>query len=323
MNNSELVSIVIPVYNTAQYLVKCVQSVLEQTYPHFELILVDDGSTDSSPQLCDELAQQDERVHVLHQKNGGQAAARNAGVQQSRGESVMFVDSDDLIAADMLETLVALKGEEQDATSIVCVMDVPEGESLKADTARLEQFHLSPEEACETLLYQTLFDTGPIAKLIPRKIVLQHPFPVGRIYEDLACVYLWLLDSRHVAVSTRKMYYYFHRTGSTVRQGFSDRYYDEQTAIDSIYDHIEKEKPALLAAAISRRFSCYCHLLLLLPRENTYADKRAQLRQVLRTDCARVVRNPKCRRKNRLAALVYFLTGEFGLRLSNRLLNAR
>ena len=323
MSNNALVSIVIPVYNTAQYLVKCVQSVLEQTYPHFELILVDDGSTDDSPQLCDELAQQDERVRVLHQANGGQAAARNAGVQFSCGESVMFVDSDDLIAADLLETLVSLRGQEPDATSIVCVMDVRECETFKDDTAPAEQFHMSPEEACETLLYQTLFDTGPIAKLIPRNIVLQHPFPVGRIYEDLARVYLWLLASRQVTVSTRKMYYYIHRTGSTVRQGFSERYYDEQIAIDSVYDHIEKEKPALLAAAISRRFSCYCHLLLLLPREKTYFEKRTQLKQVLRKDCSNVVRNPKCRRKNRLAALVYLLAGEFGLRLSTRFLNAR
>ena len=102
---NDLISIIIPVYNTAQYLPKCIDSVLMQDYINLEVVLVDDGSSDESPVICDKYAEQDKRVIVIHKKNGGQSSARNAGLKIATGEYICFVDSDDYIALDMIRTL--------------------------------------------------------------------------------------------------------------------------------------------------------------------------------------------------------------------------
>ena len=115
---SELVSIIVPVYNVEFYIKKCVKSVLSQTYPCFELILIDDGSTDKSGVYCDELAKTDQRVKVLHKKNGGQAEARNIGLDCARGEFIFFLDADDWIEPEAIKTLIDKQREK--GADMVC-----------------------------------------------------------------------------------------------------------------------------------------------------------------------------------------------------------
>ena len=95
MNDQKLISVIVPIYNVERYLEKCVNSILVQTYSNLEIILVDDGSPDNCPQLCDQLAKKDSRIVVVHKKNGGLSSARNAGIDIARGEYIGFVDSDD------------------------------------------------------------------------------------------------------------------------------------------------------------------------------------------------------------------------------------
>ena len=104
----ELISIIIPVYNVQQYLSRCIDSVLRQTYPHFELILVNDGSPDESPQICDDYAKRDGRIKVIHKTNGGLSSARNAGLDIALGAYITFVDSDDWIHEQYLEKLFSM-----------------------------------------------------------------------------------------------------------------------------------------------------------------------------------------------------------------------
>ena len=101
----ELISIIVPVYNTKEYLPKCVQSLVEQTYRNLEILLVDDGSTDETGALCDKLALTDDRIRVIHKENGGSSSARNVGISQAAGSFLGFVDSDDYVDADMYERL--------------------------------------------------------------------------------------------------------------------------------------------------------------------------------------------------------------------------
>ena len=101
----KLISVIVPVYNTEKYLEKCVMSILNQTYKNLEIILIDDGSTDNSPQICDSLAEKDNRITVIHQPNGGVSSARNTGLDNTHGDYIMFVDSDDYIAPNMIEFL--------------------------------------------------------------------------------------------------------------------------------------------------------------------------------------------------------------------------
>lgn len=117
MENQALISVIIPVYNVEEYLHECVDSVLNQTYQNFEVILVDDGSTDSSGQICDEYVEKDERITVIHQKNGGLSVARNTGLSEANGEYVYFLDSDDYIAENTFESLLVIA--EKDNSDIV------------------------------------------------------------------------------------------------------------------------------------------------------------------------------------------------------------
>ena len=117
MENQALISVIIPVYNVEEYLRECIDSVLCQTYGNFEIILVDDGSTDSSGEICDEYVEKDERVTVIHQKNGGLSAARNAGFAEANGDYVYFLDSDDYISENAFETL--LETAQRDSSDIV------------------------------------------------------------------------------------------------------------------------------------------------------------------------------------------------------------
>ena len=102
---NELISVIVPVYNVADYVEKCVKSIIKQTYNRIEIILVDDGSTDGSGEICDRLVQSDDRIHVLHKMNGGLSDARNAGIEQAKGDYYVFIDSDDYVDGHMIEAL--------------------------------------------------------------------------------------------------------------------------------------------------------------------------------------------------------------------------
>ena len=102
----ELISVIVPVYNVEKYLDECVNSILDQTYSNIEILLIDDGSTDNSPNICDFYEKQDNRVRVIHQQNGGLSLARNIGIEKSQGDFIVFVDSDDYISTDMLEVMI-------------------------------------------------------------------------------------------------------------------------------------------------------------------------------------------------------------------------
>ena len=108
MGESKLVSVIIPVYNVERYLKKCIDSILNQTYKNLEIILVDDGSTDCSSKICDEYAKNDTRILVIHKANGGQSEARNIGISESKGEYIFFVDSDDYIEYNAIETMLEI-----------------------------------------------------------------------------------------------------------------------------------------------------------------------------------------------------------------------
>ena len=131
IDESPLISIIIPVYNVAPFLSQCIQSVLDQTYTHLEVIIVDDGSTDESPAICDKFAKLDTRIKVIHKKNGGLSDARNAGLDIASGDFIGFVDSDDWIENDMYETLYNLLNKYQ-ADISACAHYIEYGTKTKA-----------------------------------------------------------------------------------------------------------------------------------------------------------------------------------------------
>ena len=158
---SDLISVIVPVYNVEQYLEKCVDSIKNQSYPHLEILLIDDGATDSSGQLCDTLAETDSRIKVFHKANGGLSDARNYGLQHASGAFILFLDSDDYIHPHMIESLYEQMIKEDADVSVCNIMNVYEtGESPQCENPEL-YFVMNTDEFLKEYL---------IGKLVPGSI---------------------------------------------------------------------------------------------------------------------------------------------------------
>ncbi|MGO5462903.1 glycosyltransferase family 2 protein [Bifidobacterium animalis] len=318
-----LVSVIVPVYNVEKYLRKCVQSIIDQSYHNLEIILIDDGSTDSSGSICDEFAGQDKRITVIHQRNAGLAEARNHGVKQSDGEWISFVDSDDFIANTFIETLL------NTAVDNDCeVAGIPFGTPFKdGETCELHpQADESTRTTVETehdmqrdLLYQKV-DTSAQWRIYKADFVRKNPFPAGLYYEDLAAVCNIIHDARQVAVvDDSGLYAYRMRSNSIIRQQYSHIKGESSLIVGpQLIKDITDWYPDLEVAAESRAFSLYRMVFAQIPtgRHATaqeHADRRA-LWGRLKQHRATVARDPHARSRERLAAGIACLgEGAFSL----------
>lgn len=208
------ISVIVPVYNVRPYLDRCMESLLGQTFRDFELILVDDGSTDGSGERCDEWAEMDGRIRVFHQANAGQGAARNRAVRRSIGKWIAFVDADDYVAADYLEYLRGL-ALTHGADIAMCPNIFTNGEPLPA----AEDDHCTVYERSEVCLklQEGVLRSGPVCKLYRRELLEACPFPEGRAYEDTAIMGRLLREAQRVVLGARILYAYFVNPGSTTR----------------------------------------------------------------------------------------------------------
>jgi len=244
---NKMVSIIVPVYNVEKYLARCIESVISQTYRNFELLLIDDGSPDNCGKICDEYAGKYPYIHVIHQKNQGQSAARNNAVKVSKGEYITFVDSDDFIENDYLEYLIQLQEKHQSDISIGGFRYLYEGkepEERKFDNET--EVLMDANEALCRMNYNAGFGSTPWAKLYKRELIVKHPFPEGQIYEDLATLYKIVGDSAKISLGNRVIYYWVQRAGSTMRMAFDERQMAGMTAVEEQIKYVEKRYPDAL-----------------------------------------------------------------------------
>lgn len=209
-----MVSIIVPVYNSEKYLRKCVDSILAQTFTDFELFLVNDGSTDDSPGICDDYASRDPRIRVIHQVNQGQSVARNNAIARMSGEWVLFCDSDDWIHPESLERLYNAAVENDTRISIAGYQETagedPEilPEQLKVELWTPKDFYI------QHYIHATL----PVMKLIHRDCLGDLRFPVGKYIDDEYIVYRILFTQERLAVIPAPFYAYFVNTASLTKR---------------------------------------------------------------------------------------------------------
>lgn len=203
----KLISIIVPVYNVEKYVEQCIKSILNQTYDLFELILVDDGSTDCGGKICDRYAEMDERIKVIHKVNGGLSEARNVGIEISKGEFITFIDSDDFISTDYLDILI---NNQQ-----IYDADIVQGDITRTDTDfnnqnKTKPTVLSKSEALSSLLRYKNVKVYAWAKLYRKALFLDNDisYPVGRINEDCATTYKLIYRSRVIVVVSDIIYFY-------------------------------------------------------------------------------------------------------------------
>ena len=314
-----MISVVVPVYNVEAYLDECVQSILGQSYTDYELILVDDGSTDSSGNMCDDYAKADPRISVIHKTNGGLSDARNIGTKAARGDYVTYIDSDDLVSADYLEKLTGIVKELNVEIAVIGIECFTDGSKPKIKTSKKTDV-FTGLEALKCALYQRGIDTSACALLVPISVALQFPFPVGRFHEDDFTTYKYYLSIKKVGVNYSKRYFYRHRKGS-IMHSFSKASLDELDAADNLVDAMQSVSLDLIKAANSKKFSNYCQVLLSLKeKEEPSKDVINRIKTYIISERWNIITDMNVRFKNKAAA-VSTLFGLRGLFLLNKIIN--
>ena len=250
-----------PVYNCEKYLAKCIESVLNQTYSNFELLINDDGSEDSSYTICQSYTDRDSRIRLFRQENGGQSSARNALLDKVTGEYVMFVDSDDVISSDMLETLLSyIFVYNVDCASCrlkqVKEQTVPELED--------KNWHIKVYDAhkyVKKMISSSSFGCYPVARLFKAEYLKYLHFPEGMIFEDLSAMPQMMIHMDKIIDTERPMYFYYQSPDSTLRASFSKRRTDALRAYYNLWQMSYSRTDYHLARTVIKGFlyKYYCY----------------------------------------------------------------
>lgn len=232
----EKISVIIPVYNVAPYLEKCLDSVIRQTYVNLEIILVDDGSTDGSGNICESYAEKDKRIKVIHEKNGGLSFARNAAMKVMTGKYLTFVDGDDCIEKDMYEMLynaISLNGSDIS----VCGRYEYNEDGSKRIYDFTEDRTVDKKEAVKLLLKDTSFGHMVWNKMYRKEMFEGTDFPEGKVFEDIAIMYGIIEKADKVSIVSKPYYHHLYRSGSISNEVCIDSYIDYLDAAENLIVH--------------------------------------------------------------------------------------
>ena len=268
----EKISIIVPVYNVEAYLEKCVESILKQTYTNLEILLVNDGSTDKSGELCDKLALRDHRIRVIHKENGGLSDARNRGIDEASSNLIGFIDSDDYIDEDMYETLyrqmVASKADLSMCGHYDVYHQIPEKQ-----VAEIKTWELMPEEAIKMVMEAKILSVTAVNKLYKKALFEQLRFRIGKIAEDAFIMVDLIHQCSKIVATNEKKYYYVHRENSITTQKFSLKFLNVIEAYEQNAKMISENYPDLYDVAIMRLNWAYFYVLDRLLVDNDFKDK--------------------------------------------------
>lgn len=282
----ELISVIVPVYNVESYVAKCIESIQNQSYQHLEIILVDDGSTDDSGDICDQYAAYDDRIKVIHQENGGLSAARNTGIEAANGDYIGFVDSDDYIGLTVYEDMLhLLKENNLDIIEFTAFRDKNGTIIEGCNDGKLEIF--DKDDALRLAMHDCF--VAAWSKLYKRSVIGDVRFPIGRKFEDTATSYLYVANSKRVGHINRCYYYYRLNPNSITQTSFDPKSrwdfvigYEErlQYAINHHLPYVYDCNSLLMKAVLSCLTAYYAN-----PTGNQgYYDKCKHLIETYRSD---------------------------------------
>lgn len=318
MEKKPLISVIIPVYNIEDCLERCVMSVVDQTYPNIEIILVDDGSRDSSPAMCDEFAAKYSNVFSYHKENGGSSSARNLGISMAKGEYLGFVDSDDFVEPDMYELL--MDGiQRNDLTMAQISRDEIDSEGKKMPDVCVpptEERMISSEEMLRELLMHT-GDCSFCTRLTHKSHFEGKGFPEGKLNEDFYLLIHMLPEVGKLVILPKQTYHVYYRIGSNSRKKDKDEFPQVFTDIvenaDFVQKIVEKSYPEL--EKVSIRFGLYQRLdyLLHIPiskmtKENHFYKNVCRH---LRKKFGKMLVNPYLTGKNKIYLFLFTLAPKF------------
>lgn len=260
----DLISIIVPIYNVEKYLKTCLNSIVNQTYRNLEIILVDDGSPDQCGEICDEYAEKDDRIKVIHKENGGLSDARNAGINIASGKYIAFIDSDDYIADNFIQYLYDLcEGKNADMAECQYI-EFKEESKNENDLTKKEDYIVDVEQILEMLYseedVERISTTVVWNKLYKRELFDTIRFPKGKIHEDEFITYklYWKMNSK-IAITNQKLYYYRNRVDSITGNEFNKKRLDYIEALQERLEFFkEKDKKILYEKTLEK----YAYILI-------------------------------------------------------------
>lgn len=259
-DNKKLLTIIVPVYKVKDYLRKCVDSILAQTYKNFELILVDDGSPDECGAICDSYREIDKRVKVIHKTNGGLSSARNAGLEIANGKYIGYVDSDDWIEPTMYEDMIRVL-EDNDCQMVECAINVVSGNEIKKVPEEGVEI-ISGRDALirhlDTIHIYSMPRPSVWSKLYKREFWLENRFPEGKIHEDYLLTCMALYESGEVGLLHKGLYNHLvDNSGSICNAKFSKRDLFRGTQYQYIVDYLSTKNDKILHDMAKVNYFCY------------------------------------------------------------------
>jgi len=314
--NEEKISIIVPVYNVEAYLERCVESILKQTYTNLEILLVNDGSTDKSGELCDKLALRDHRIRVIHKENGGLSDARNRGIDEASSNLIGFIDSDDYIDEDMYETLyrqmVASKADLSMCGHYDVYHQIPEKQ-----VAEIKTWELMPEEAIKMVMEAKILSVTAVNKLYKKALFEQLRFRIGKIAEDAFIMVDLIHKCSKIVATNEKKYYYVHRENSITTQKFSLKFLNVIEAYEQNAKIISENYPDLYDVAIMRLNWAYFYVLDRLLVDNDFKDKVLEDRLIsyLKKNKKSILMDSRFTRARKMSFLALCLSRKLYLRI--------
>lgn len=304
----EKVTVIVPVYNVELLLEKCIDSILNQTYKNIEVILVDDGSTDSSSTICDKYKEKDDRIKVIHKENGGLSDARNVGMQEMTGDYVCFIDSDDYIEKDMLKLLLEdIKKSNSDISSCGKIIEYTDKTEKKNNT---DSFVNTPIEALSRMLTFDNFDNSFCDKMFKVELLKDEKFPVGDYYEDMAVMYRIIQKAHLISHITYEGYHYIIRNNSISNEKFSLKQLDMIKHAKKCRNNIIENYPTIKEQADSFYYLNLINIMLKIKddkKNSKYKNEFMKFRKEYDKEIARMIRNKYISKEKKIMIiLIYF-----------------
>ena len=313
------ISVIVPIYRVEKYLPACIDSILNQTFTDFELILVDDGSPDRCPEICDETAKRDARVRVIHQANAGLSAARNAGIEIAHGEWLGFVDSDDYIAPQFYEMLYQT-AQRTDADCVMCsVQNVDEsGKSIDSALMRVADEVKTGQEVLQKIgrddvtPYLTAWN-----KLYRRKLFNTLRYPSGRQNEDVFVFAELFCQVQRAACVAEPLYFYRKRIDSIMNSAVTLRNLDEMWAYVNCFEHLQQDdEESILKETEKRVFAKLTGVYYRVTEEDRYSNKMKQAKKAQWNIAMRLMKQGRLDLRSLARTLLFqALPGVYGLRM--------
>lgn len=294
------ISVVLPVYKVEKYLNRSVQAVCNQTYENLEIILVDDGSPDNCPIICDEWKEKDKRIVVIHKENGGLSDARNVGTLHATGEYITFVDPDDNVTSTYVEYLYELI-KKYNTKMALCTHTVCFENGKKLVYGDESDECLDAEKCLERMLYHDVIDTSAWAKLYETRMAKNILYPKGKLFEDIGTTYRFFIESGRIACGYKSQYFYMIRKNSIVSGDFNPHKLDMLEMTDQMADKVIRRYPNLRNAVVRRQVYARFSTLNQMLDVNGYHEERKAIIRFIKQYKKAILKDKRSPKRDKIA----------------------